>query len=61
VDTDQQGFFQSELPPGQYSLFIRENVLLHANVIDANGGLNPVSITSGRQKSDLVMTYKAAF
>jgi hypothetical protein len=61
VDTDQQGFFQSELPPGQYSLFIRENVLLYANVTDANGGLNPVSITSGQQKSDLVMTYKAAF
>jgi hypothetical protein len=35
--------------------------LLYANVTDANGGLNPVSITSGRQKSDLVMTYKAAF
>lgn len=61
LETDPQGFFQAELPPGQYSLFIRENGLLHASTSDMNGGLNPVNITSGRQKNDLIMTYKAVF
>jgi hypothetical protein len=61
ITTDKEGFFQTELTAGQYSLFILENGLLHAASTDGNGGLNPIAITTGKQKADLVMKYKASF
>lgn len=61
IPTDTDGFFQAELPAGQYSIFILENGMLHAASMDGNGGLNPVVVTSGKQKADLVMRYKASF
>jgi hypothetical protein len=61
ITTDNEGFFQVELPPGQYSVFILENGWLHAASMDGNGGLNTVTVTSGRQKMDLKMMYKAVF
>ena len=61
ISSDADGFYQAELPPGQYSVLILENGLLHAPVMDVNGGLNPVTISAERQKLDLMMTYKATF
>jgi hypothetical protein len=61
ITTDAEGFYQAELPSGQYSVFIIENGLLHASGMDGNGGLNPVTIGTGKQKIDLVMRYKATF
>ena len=61
ITPDADGFYQAELPPGQYSILILEDGLLHAPFTDSNGGLNPVTVSTGRQKLDLVMKYKATF
>jgi hypothetical protein len=61
VDTDVNGFFQLTLPAGQYSLAIVENGKLYANTRDAQNGLNPFTLTSGAQKVNATMTYKAVF
>jgi hypothetical protein len=49
VNTDENGFFQADVPPGHYSIFIVENGKLYAdnNKKDSQGGLHPFSFTSG--------------
>lgn len=61
ITTDADGFYQTALAPGQYSVFILENGMLHASGTDGNGGLNPITVAAGKQKLDLVMRYKASF
>lgn len=59
--TDDNGFFQLNLPPGTYSVFVMENGNLYASSMDGSGGINPVTVTAGPQKTDQRMTYKAVF
>lgn len=61
VDTDDNGFFQVDLPPKTYSIVIVENGKLYANTRDGQGGLNPFTLTSGVQNLNLTMTYKASY
>lgn len=61
LDTDDNGFFQTSIPPGQYTIVVVENGKLYANGSDGQGGLSPVTFTNGTQKIDLTMTYKAVF
>ena len=61
VDTDNNGFFQVNLPAGHYSIVIVENGKLYANIRDGQGGLSPVILTSGTKNLNLFMTYKATF
>jgi hypothetical protein len=61
VDTDDNGFFQVNIPAGHYSIVIVENGKLYANVRDGQGGLSPFLFTSGAQNVNLSMTYKATF
>ncbi len=59
--SDDDGFFQLNIPTGTYSVVIIENGKLYANARDGIGGLNPMTFVSGIQKFDLTMTYKATF
>ena len=58
---DDDGFFQMNLPAGSYSIAIIENGKIYANGFDGSGGITPFSHTSGVQKLNLTMTYKAVF
>lgn len=47
VRSDPSGFFQVILPPGQYSMFVREDTLLYANGGDSRG-IYPVTVDPGK-------------
>lgn len=61
VDTDENGFFQAEIPEGNYSIVVVENGKLYANKRDGQGGLSPITISNGIKNANLPMTYKATF
>jgi len=61
VDTDENGFFQINVPEGHYTIAIIENGKLYANSSDGQGGLNPFTLTNGLEEVDVTMTYKAEF
>ena len=43
----ENGFYQLQLEPGKYSVFILDNGSMRANWDDENGGLQPVTIEEG--------------
>jgi hypothetical protein len=49
AETDSNGFFQLNIPSGHYTMAIVENGKLYANGTDGQGGLNPVTYSSGTQ------------
>ena len=59
--TDDNGFFQINIPPGHYSVAVVENGKLYANQLDGQGGLNPITLVTGAEKVNITMTYKASF
>lgn len=60
--SDQDGFFQMALPRGKYSLFIEEDSLLYANLIDQKGGILVAVIDSGWVTMiHPEITYKASY
>jgi hypothetical protein len=42
--SDSSGFFQVLLPPGAYSVFVREDSLFYANLFDGHGNIWPVTV-----------------
>lgn len=61
LETDEEGFFQTELPPGKYTIVTIENGKLHASGSDGQGGLNPFTHTGVKQRLNLTLHYNAAF
>jgi hypothetical protein len=61
IQSDNDGFFQASIAPGHYSIAIMENGKLYANERNGSGGLNPIQYSSGLQKVNLTMNYKATF
>jgi hypothetical protein len=61
ADTDNTGFFQINIAPGTYTIAVVENGKLYANGRDGQGGLNPVTLSGGKQNANIIMTYKAVF
>jgi len=61
IDTDDDGFYQANIPAGHYTIVILENGKLYANGRDGQGGLSPVIYSGEIQKVNLTMTYKAVF
>lgn len=54
---DEDGFFEVQLGPGRYSLFIREEGRLYARLFDGDGGINsfivePSTTSESNQKLD---------
>jgi len=61
VDADENGFYQTTIPAGHYTIVIVENGQLYANGSDGQGGISPVTYTTGKLNVNLTMTYKAVF
>ncbi len=61
VETDDNGFFQINIPNGHYTIAIVENGKLYANGTDGQGGLNPFELLNGTKEVNVTMTYKATF
>ncbi len=62
VQSDAEGFFGVDLPPGNYSLFIEEDGKLYANRWDGKGNIQTVDIQPGEVKFvQIDITYSAVF
>lgn len=60
--SDSSGFYQITLPPGNYSVFVKENDKYYANRGDGYGQMNPVIVTQGSvTKLQIDIQYKAVF
>lgn len=55
--TDDEGFFQLQLPPAQYSVFIEEKGKLYASSDDGAGGINSVTVSTGINEFYLRLSY----
>jgi len=45
---DEEGFFEFQLEPGKYSVFVKENGQLYPNVFDGTGGISPATVESSK-------------
>lgn len=61
VTSDEQGFFQADLPAGKYTVVVVENGRLYSFGADSGGGLSPVTVTGSPQNLNLTLTYRAVF
>ena len=61
AETDENGFFQINIPAGRYTIAIVENAKLYANSSDGQGGLNPFTFSNGKLNVNVAMTDKASF
>lgn len=56
------GSYKIKLPPGKYSVFVKEPGGLFANLFDHNGAINTVSVEKGRFTNfHIKVNYKAAY
>lgn len=62
IATSSDGSFKLKLPPGDYSVFVKEEGGLFANRFDKNNAINPVAVKE-RQYAWLPITvdYQAAY
>jgi len=61
VESDNEGFFQIELEPGNYSLFVKENGEFYSNLSSSNG-IFPVVIELNQvTEVRFDIKYKATF
>lgn len=61
VETDDNGFFQADLPAGKYTMVVVENGKLYVNSRDIYGGINPFTYSGGTEKLNFIISYKAYF
>ena len=62
VRSDQNGYFEVELPQGRYSLFVREGGYYYANLIDGEGYVFPVEVKEGEAAGiQFDITYMATY
>ena len=59
--SDDSGFFQVDIPAGDYTIVVVENGKLYSFGFDGQGGISPLTYAGGKQKVNLTLTYKAAF
>jgi len=61
IESDRDGFFQIELEPGTYSLFVQEDGGYYSNLYTSEG-IFPVTIEPGKvSEVRFDITYKATF
>ena len=60
--SDSDGFYEAALPPGSYSVFIRENGLFYADSFSGNGEIGMITVEPDQiQKYQIDITYQATF
>jgi hypothetical protein len=55
VTSDEQGFFEAELPNGKYTVVLVENGKLYANSFDGNGGISSGNVQQSKVNVDVVL------
>ena len=45
--SSRSGFFQIQIPPGEYSIFILEEGKLYYHITDGEGGIQPLTVEPG--------------
>ncbi|CAN5275823.1 hypothetical protein BH23BAC2_BH23BAC2_10670 [soil metagenome] len=61
AESDNEGFFQTELEPGIYSLFVKEDGIFYSNLLNSNV-IFPVNIDVNKvSEVRFDITYKASF
>lgn len=62
ITSDTDGFFETALSPGKYSLFVEEKGALYANLWDSDGGIHPVVVEEGEMTAVLFkITHSAVY
>ena len=62
VKSKSNGNFRVNLPPGEYSLFVKETRGLFANQFDGQGRINCVLVKSAQfSRISIIVDYKAAY
>ena len=62
VQSNQQGIFAVELPPGKYSIMIKEEKGLYANLFDGRGNIHPVEVQANKvTEITIKVDYEAAY
>lgn len=62
VESDKSGFYQIELPPGKYSVFVKEDSLFYGSEGDSEGYLMLAQVyTNSVTKRQIDIDYKAAY
>ncbi|WP_460671320.1 hypothetical protein [Larkinella ripae] len=62
VQSDQDGKFCVNLPPGRYSVFVREEKGLYANLLDGDSNIFPVTVEKNRRSTiTFDISYQAVF
>ena len=62
VKSDRQGYFEAELPPGTYSIFVREGGYFYVNRVDGGGYVFPAEVVEGGKVGvQFDITYMATF
>jgi hypothetical protein len=56
---DEEGFFELALEPGKYSVFVREDEYLYANLFDGQGGIVPVTVESSKVSETFFFLFYA--
>jgi len=60
TSSDKKGFYQLELPPGSYTIFVKENNAFYANRFDAERRITPFEVRPKNvTKMPLDITYKS--
>jgi hypothetical protein len=61
VQTDNNGFFQTTIPAGQYTIAVVQDGKLHTFGFNTSGDISPFTVTGGKQKLNLTLNYKVVF
>jgi hypothetical protein len=63
VTSDEKGNFKAELPPGRYSVFIKEGDKgFFANLFDGHNNINPVTVEENEFKEiKIEINYEASY
>jgi hypothetical protein len=62
VQSDKNGCFKAALKPGRYSLFVIENGMLYANILDGDGYLNVFNVQPEEVTPfDVEISWQASF
>lgn len=60
--SNRAGFYQIPLPPGKYSLFVREGSMYYANSFDGSGHILPATVQADSLTNVRIdITYEATF
>lgn len=61
TESDLNGFYQINLPPGKYTMVVVEDAKLYASFFNGDGSLNPITVVAGTNRADFGITYKAVY